>query len=397
MKSSRAPIDHNPVVRYLHLHTLQYVWELSQKDPSHCFPEPRFELFRPIPHYYTGSGDRYKLFKNILVGFRWEVAVGVLLTVVFASLNLLLSQIIKEFMEIMQQGEGERASSSVALKFIVLQLLRMVFGVHTKRLFQELALQAESTISKRLVKKALLMDPDCRKRIPETEIFQLENVDLRLTSNLFGMLYLAVEIPFTLGVAVIWLFALNFYLGVIALYWFLIIFLLQRALDDRMQRCNLTKLRLIDQRSKLNYEFMEKITLARVVRAESLMVEKNNDLFLEENHDHQLFYRYAALYDIAQLLLPIAVVVTAALYDTNASHALTVQQLYLILSLLGICYRPMKDFRTFSIALSDGFHSLRRLTDYLELPEESPPPPTYKRTPAAPAALSVAKGSVGRV
>jgi hypothetical protein len=72
------------------------------------------------------------------------------------------------------------------------------------------------------------------------------------------------------------------------------------------------------------------------------MVEKNNDLFLEECHDHQTFYRYSALYDIAQLLLPIAVVVTALIYDQNSEDPLSVEQLYLILSLLGICYRPMK-------------------------------------------------------
>ena len=68
-------------------------------------------------------------------------------------------------------------------------------------------------------------------------------------------------------------------------------------------------------------------------------------------------------------MLPIAVVVTALIYDRNNKDPLTVEMLYLILSLLGICYRPMKEFRTLSIALSDGMHSLRRITDYLELPE----------------------------
>ena len=67
------------------------------------------------------------------------------------------------------------------------------------------------------------------------------------------MLYLGCEIPFTIGVTLIWLFNLNLSLGVIALYWFLVVFLVQRALDDRMKLCNLTKLGLIDRRSKLNY------------------------------------------------------------------------------------------------------------------------------------------------
>lgn len=72
------------------------------------------------------------------------------------------------------------------------------------------------------------------------------------------------------------------------------------------------------------------------------MVERNNDFFLEECHDHMKFYRYASLYDIVQLMLPILVVVTSMLYDQNSEQAISIEELYLILSLLGICYRPMK-------------------------------------------------------
>jgi hypothetical protein len=79
---------------------------------------------------------------------------------------------------------------------------------------------------------------------------------MKLIHNLFSVLYLGCEIPYTIGVAIIWLFGLNISLGVIALYWFLVVFLVQRTLDDRMKLGNLAKLGLIDQRSKLNYEFM---------------------------------------------------------------------------------------------------------------------------------------------
>jgi len=44
-------------------------------------------------------------------------------------------------MEIMQSSDGMKVSSAVAIKFIILQLLRMVFGIHMKRIFQQLALQ----------------------------------------------------------------------------------------------------------------------------------------------------------------------------------------------------------------------------------------------------------------
>jgi hypothetical protein len=95
------------------------------------------------------------------------------------------------------------------------------------------------------------------------------------------------------------------------------------------------------------------------------MIEKNNDLFLEECHDHHAFYRYSSLYDIAQLLLPIGVIMTALFFNQNSNTPITVEELYLIISILGICYGPMKDCRTISIAWSDGMHSIRRLTDYL--------------------------------
>ncbi len=100
------------------------------------YPKPAFQLFRPIPRHYQDENDRFKLFKNLLLAFRWEISVGVLLAVIYASLNLLLSQIIKEFMEVMQMSETERISSYVTEKFVILQLLRMIFGVHMKRAFQ---------------------------------------------------------------------------------------------------------------------------------------------------------------------------------------------------------------------------------------------------------------------
>lgn len=62
---------------------------------------------------------------------------------------------------------------------------------------------------------------------------------------------------------------------------------------------------------------MEKMALARIAKSEGIIIEKNNDLFKHENHDHLLFYRYSTLYDISQILLPIAVVVSIALFDYN--------------------------------------------------------------------------------
>jgi hypothetical protein len=101
-------------MRWLHLHNLKFVFNLGLSDENAStqliyleliYPKPAFQLFRPIPRHYQDENDRFKLFKNMLLAFRWEISVGILLAVIYASLNLLLSQIIKEFMEVMQMSE----------------------------------------------------------------------------------------------------------------------------------------------------------------------------------------------------------------------------------------------------------------------------------------------------
>lgn len=66
-------------LRYLNFHTLIYLIELASSTSKNVgsqstdipFPVPTFELFRPIPRYYNNQSDRYKLFKNILLSYRW--------------------------------------------------------------------------------------------------------------------------------------------------------------------------------------------------------------------------------------------------------------------------------------------------------------------------------------
>lgn len=43
-----------------------------------------------------------------------------------------------------------------------------------------------------------------------------------------------------------------------------------------------------------------------------------------------------------------------------------------MLSLLELCYDPMKSFRTLSISFHDGLHSLNRIAQYLNMPEHIP-------------------------
>jgi hypothetical protein len=69
-------------------------------------------------------------------------------------------------------------------------------------------------------------------------------------------------------------------------------------------------------------------------------------------------------------LLPILVIVTISIWDLGEQNHITVEQVYLMLSLLGICYEPMKQFRTISISFHDGLHSLNRISQFLEMPEQ---------------------------
>jgi hypothetical protein len=55
--------------------------------------------------------DKYRLFKNIMYKFKWKFMAGFIVTLVYASLNLKLSLIIKEFIEVLQDGKSTRSSS----------------------------------------------------------------------------------------------------------------------------------------------------------------------------------------------------------------------------------------------------------------------------------------------
>jgi hypothetical protein len=52
------------------------------------------------------------------------------------------------------------------------------------------------------------------------------------------------------------------------------------------------------------------------------------------------------------------VVVTISLYDIGEQNPITVEEVYVMLSLLQICYNPMKAFQTIVISFHDGMHSL---------------------------------------
>ena len=103
-----------------------------------------------------------------------EIVVAVLVTLIYASLNLLVPELIRHFMHFMREKHLQRRDYGDFIeKFIVIQMLRIFFSEHSKRLFYELAIKVESTLARKLVSKSLRMAKESRDRIPESEIMQL--------------------------------------------------------------------------------------------------------------------------------------------------------------------------------------------------------------------------------
>lgn len=69
-------------------------------------------------------------------------------------------------------------------------------------------------------------------------------------------------------------------------------------------------------------------------------------------------------------MLPVLVIVTICLWDMGETNHITVEQVYMMLTLLGICYEPMKSIRTISISFHDGLLSLDRIDQYLKMPDQ---------------------------
>ena len=96
-----------------------------------------------------------------MLTFKFELLSGAIITIIFASLNLLVPELIKMFMHFMHEHHSERseveASYNFLRTFLVVQVLRIIFGEHSKRLFKELSIKVESSIAKKLVEKSMTL------------------------------------------------------------------------------------------------------------------------------------------------------------------------------------------------------------------------------------------------
>ena len=97
-------------------------------------------MFKPIRRLFSSKNTSNSLFKNLLFTYKNEIIAGLVVTLIFASLNLLVPQVIKAFLTEMQ-GYGTKKKVRLSQDtyfteyFILLQFLRLLFGEHSKRLF----------------------------------------------------------------------------------------------------------------------------------------------------------------------------------------------------------------------------------------------------------------------
>jgi hypothetical protein len=64
------------------------------------FSKPRFSLFSPLKKVFD-SKEKHSLFKNILFTFQHDIIIGGIITIIGASLNLLIPELIRSFVEFM--------------------------------------------------------------------------------------------------------------------------------------------------------------------------------------------------------------------------------------------------------------------------------------------------------
>ena len=82
------------------------------------------------------SGEEHSLFRNLIFTFLKDVVFGIVITLISASLNLLVPELIRQFMYFMKEKHLEESQySNFIYYFILVQFLRIFFSGHSKRLF----------------------------------------------------------------------------------------------------------------------------------------------------------------------------------------------------------------------------------------------------------------------
>lgn len=73
-------------------------------------------------------------------------------------------------------------------------------------------------------------------------------------------------------------------------------------------------------------------------------------------------------FDISLIIMPLIFVISLSFYDYNETTSFTIEEVYILMSLIGLCYRPFKNLKKFNLIMSEGLYSLRRFSIFFSLP-----------------------------
>ena len=64
------------------------------------------------------------------------------------------------------------------------------------------------------------------------------------------------------------------------------------------------------------------------------------------------------------------IVISLAFYDLNERQNFTIEEVYILMSLIGLIYKPLKNLKKYTLTFKEGMYSLQRFGLYLNLPEQ---------------------------
>jgi hypothetical protein len=79
---------------------------------------------------------------------------------------------------------------------------------------------------------------------------------MKLIGKMFKHIWMLLDIPLTLIVAIVLLFMESATFGFVGLYWIIVMYFLQRWLSEKLGRCIRVKNGFVEERAKFNYETM---------------------------------------------------------------------------------------------------------------------------------------------
>jgi hypothetical protein len=86
--------------------------------------------------------------------------------------------------------------------------------------------------------------------------------------------------------------------------------------------------------------------------------------------EYKKCHRLLTIFDISLVILPLVFVISLSFYDQHEAASFTIEEVYILMTLIGLCYKPFKNLRKFTLTFSEALYSLNRFSIYLDLPEK---------------------------